>query len=117
MLSHDSVGGFLSHSGWSCVVEAVQFGKSLILLSFLAETGLNCRVLKEKKMAYLIPRDEQDGLFTRDSVVSGLLLLGPVCIAIVLYNIMLGQLNLLRRKFYFPRSLVARKDIIMFSLN
>ncbi|THG08444.1 hypothetical protein TEA_023507 [Camellia sinensis var. sinensis] len=48
--------------------EAIQFGKSLILLSFLAETGLNCRVLKEKKMAYLIPRDEQDGSLTRDSV-------------------------------------------------
>ncbi|THG02551.1 UDP-glycosyltransferase 91A1-like [Camellia sinensis] len=72
ILSHDSVGGFLSHSGWSSVIEAIQFEKSLILLSFLADTGLIARLLEEKKMAYLIPRDEQDGSFTRDSVADSL---------------------------------------------
>ncbi|XP_057497131.1 UDP-glycosyltransferase 91A1-like [Actinidia eriantha] len=68
ILSHDSVGGFLSHSAWSSVVEAIRFEKPLILLTFLAEQGLNARVLEEKKMGYSIPRDDQDGSFTRDSV-------------------------------------------------
>ncbi|KAL7230564.1 hypothetical protein ACSBR2_008938 [Camellia fascicularis] len=72
ILSHDSVGGFLSHSGWSSVIEAIQFEKSLILLSFLADTGLIAGLLEEKKMAYLILRDEQDGSFTRDSVAESL---------------------------------------------
>ncbi|KAL6959517.1 hypothetical protein U1Q18_039670 [Sarracenia purpurea var. burkii] len=72
ILSHDSVGGFLTHSGWSSVVEAIQFEKPLILLTYLAEQGLNSRLLEEKKMAYSIPRDYQDGSFTRDSVAESL---------------------------------------------
>ncbi|THG13090.1 UDP-glycosyltransferase 91A1-like [Camellia sinensis] len=72
ILSHDSVGGFLSHSGLSSVVEALQFGKSLILLPFMADTGLIARHLEEKKMACLVPRDERDGSFTRNSVADSL---------------------------------------------
>ncbi|KAL6959518.1 hypothetical protein U1Q18_039671 [Sarracenia purpurea var. burkii] len=72
ILSHDSVGGVLSHSAWSSVVEAIQFEKPLILLTFLAEQGQNARLLEEKKMAYSIPRDYQNGSFTRDSVAESL---------------------------------------------
>ncbi|KAK2977861.1 hypothetical protein RJ640_003912 [Escallonia rubra] len=72
ILSHDSVGGFLSHSGWSSVVEAVVLERALILLTFGADQGLNARLLEEKKMAYSIPRDERDGSFTRDSVAESL---------------------------------------------
>ncbi|KAA8546690.1 hypothetical protein F0562_003079 [Nyssa sinensis] len=72
ILSHDSVGGFLTHSGWGSVVEGLQFERALILLTFLAEQGLNARVLEEKKMAYPIPRDDRDGSFTRDSVADSL---------------------------------------------
>ncbi|KAH0714147.1 hypothetical protein KY284_007052 [Solanum tuberosum] len=72
ILSHDSVGVFLTHSGWSSVVEAIQFEKSLVLLTFLADQGLNARLLEEKKMAYSIPRDDRDGSFTRDSVAESL---------------------------------------------
>ncbi|XP_038702188.1 UDP-glycosyltransferase 91A1-like [Tripterygium wilfordii] len=68
ILSHDSVGGFLTHSGWTSVVEAIQFEKALILLAFLAEQGINARILEEKKIGYLIPRNERDGSFTRESV-------------------------------------------------
>jgi hypothetical protein len=72
ILAHDSVGGFLTHSGWSSVVEALQHERALILLSFLAEQGLNSRVFEEKNIGYPIPRDEFDGLFTRDSVAESL---------------------------------------------
>ncbi|CAK9150917.1 unnamed protein product [Ilex paraguariensis] len=72
ILSHDSVGGFLTHSGWSSVVEAIQFERALILLTFLADQGLNARVLEEKKMAYSIPRNETDGSFTRNTVAESL---------------------------------------------
>ncbi|KAJ6713236.1 GLYCOSYLTRANSFERASE [Salix purpurea] len=72
ILAHDSVGGFLTHSGLSSVVEALQHGRALILLSFLAEQGLNSRVFEEKKIGYPIPRDEFDGSFTRDSVAESL---------------------------------------------
>ncbi|THF99724.1 hypothetical protein TEA_001126 [Camellia sinensis var. sinensis] len=72
ILSHDLVGGFLSHSRLSSVVEAIQFTKPLILLSSLADTGLIARLLEEKRTAYLILREEQDGSFTRDSVADSL---------------------------------------------
>lgn len=72
ILSHESVGGFLTHSGWSSVVEAIMFERALILLTFLADQGLNARVLEEKKMGYSIPRNDRDGTFTKDSVAESL---------------------------------------------
>ncbi|XP_061375004.1 UDP-glycosyltransferase 91A1-like [Gastrolobium bilobum] len=68
ILSHEGVGGFLTHSGWTSVVEAVKNDKPLILLTFLSDQGINARVLEEKKMGYSVPRDERDGSFTSDSV-------------------------------------------------
>ncbi|KAH0711393.1 hypothetical protein KY289_007352 [Solanum tuberosum] len=49
ILSHDSVGGILTHSRWSSVVETIQFEKPLVLLTFLADQGLNARLLEEKE--------------------------------------------------------------------
>ncbi|CAN4114820.1 unnamed protein product [Withania somnifera] len=72
ILNHDSIGGFLTHSGWSSVVEAIQFEKPMVLLTFLSDQGLNARLLEEKMVAYSIPRDDQDGSFTRDSVAESL---------------------------------------------
>ena len=37
---------------------------------FLADHGLNSRVLEVKKMGYSIPKDEQDGSFTSDAVAN-----------------------------------------------
>ncbi|XP_027367433.1 UDP-glycosyltransferase 91A1-like [Abrus precatorius] len=68
ILGHVAVGGFLSHAGWTSVVEAVQTEKPLVLLPFLADQGLNARMLEEKKMGYTVPRNERDGSFTSDSV-------------------------------------------------
>ncbi|XP_017970571.1 PREDICTED: UDP-glycosyltransferase 91A1 [Theobroma cacao] len=72
ILAHDSIGGFLTHTGWSSVVEALQFQRPLILFTFLADQGINARLLEEKKIGYSIPRKEQDGSFTRNSVAESL---------------------------------------------
>ncbi|WVZ25787.1 hypothetical protein V8G54_004331 [Vigna mungo] len=72
ILEHVAVGGFLTHSGWTSVVEAVQNEKPLVLLTFLADQGINARVLEEKKMGYPVPRDERDGSFSSDSVADSL---------------------------------------------
>ncbi|CAM8893992.1 unnamed protein product [Rhodiola kirilowii] len=72
ILSHKSIGGFLSHSGWSSVVEALQFSKALVLVTFLADQGINARVLEEKMIGYSIPRRENDGWFGRESVADSL---------------------------------------------
>lgn len=68
ILSHESVGGLLIHSGTSSVVEGLQLGKPLVLLPFVIDQGLIASYLVEKKMAFMVPRDELDGSFTPESV-------------------------------------------------
>ncbi|KAI3813837.1 hypothetical protein L1987_18572 [Smallanthus sonchifolius] len=72
ILSHDSVGVLLIHSGMSSVVEGFQLGKPLVLLPFTADQGLIASYLVEKKMAYMIDRGDVDGSFTPESVAESL---------------------------------------------
>ncbi|KAI8540891.1 hypothetical protein RHMOL_Rhmol08G0020500 [Rhododendron molle] len=72
ILSHNSVGGFLTHAGWGSIVDGIQFGRGLIVLPFLSDQGINARILEEKKLGYSIPRDERDGSFDRESVAESL---------------------------------------------
>ncbi|KAF8406104.1 hypothetical protein HHK36_008184 [Tetracentron sinense] len=72
ILGHPSVGVFLTHCGWSWVIEAIAFGCPLVLLPLYVDQGLNCRGFEEKKMGLEIARDERDGSFTRESVAESL---------------------------------------------
>ena len=46
--------------------------KPEFLLMFLEDQGLNTKLLEEKKMRYLIPRDELDGSLTSDAVIDSI---------------------------------------------
>nr|AFJ53032.1 UDP-glycosyltransferase 1 [Linum usitatissimum] len=72
ILGHESVGCMFCHSGWSSVVEALQFGRPLVLLTFYADQGLNSKLLQEKGLGYLVPRNDDDGRFRRESVAESL---------------------------------------------
>ncbi|CAK9159937.1 unnamed protein product [Ilex paraguariensis] len=74
ILSHDSIGGFLTHCGCSSTVEGLMFGHPLIMLPFFVGQGLNALVLVEKKVGIQIQRNEEDGSFTRNSVAESLIL-------------------------------------------
>ncbi|KFK32801.1 hypothetical protein AALP_AA6G289900 [Arabis alpina] len=71
-LSHDSIGLVLTHPGWGTIIEAVRFGKPMVMLVFVCDQGLNARVIEEKKIGYMIPREEKEGLFTKESVAKSL---------------------------------------------
>jgi hypothetical protein len=63
----------LTHCGWSSVIEALGFGQVLILFSGgSSDQGLTTRLLHGKRVGLEIPRNNQDGLFTSDSVAKSI---------------------------------------------
>ncbi|XP_041016393.1 putative UDP-rhamnose:rhamnosyltransferase 1 [Juglans microcarpa x Juglans regia] len=72
ILGHDSVGGYFTHCGWSSVTEAFQFGRPLIMLPIFGDQVLNAKLLEEMQTGADVPRNEQDGSFSRESVAKTL---------------------------------------------
>ncbi|XP_031255705.1 UDP-glycosyltransferase 91C1-like [Pistacia vera] len=71
ILAHSSVGGFLTHSGWSSVIEALGLGRPLIMLTGGSDTGLVARMM-HGRVGLEIDRDEGDGSFTSESVATSI---------------------------------------------
>lgn len=72
ILSHSSVGGFLSHGGWNSAMEALSFGLPLILLPIRFDHGLNARqIAMELKAGIEIERGD-DGSFSGENTCTAL---------------------------------------------
>ena len=71
-MAHESVGFFFTHCGYSSIIEALSFRLALIMLPYTTDQGLIARVFEEKKVGIGVPRDEEDGSFTKNSVAQSL---------------------------------------------
>ncbi|VAI91126.1 unnamed protein product [Triticum turgidum subsp. durum] len=71
VLAHDSVGAFLTHCGWSSVIEAMQYGRPLVMLPFFGDQGPIARLMEGRKVGLPVPRNGKDGSsFEREGVGS-----------------------------------------------
>jgi len=62
ILSHESVGGFVTHCGWNSVLEAVWEGVPMVAWPLYAEQKLNKVVLEEEMKVGLSVKGNKEGL-------------------------------------------------------
>ncbi|XP_058736704.1 hydroquinone glucosyltransferase-like [Vicia villosa] len=79
ILSHGSVGGFLTHCGWNSVLESIVWGVPMIVWPLFAEQKMNAVLLCDQVKVAMRLKFREDGLVGRDEiakVVQGLMLDG-----------------------------------------
>ncbi|KAK1604383.1 hypothetical protein QYE76_028056 [Lolium multiflorum] len=68
ILAHGAVGAFLTHCGCSSIIEGLLFGHPLVMLPMLGDQGPNARLMEARKVGVQVPRNEDDGSFSREDV-------------------------------------------------
>ncbi|KAL1827971.1 hypothetical protein ACET3Z_006383 [Daucus carota] len=67
ILHHSSTGGFISHCGWSSIMESMMFGVPVIAMPMHIDQPFNTVVVKEVGVGQEVERDE-DGRFRREEI-------------------------------------------------
>ncbi|KAI3706031.1 hypothetical protein L1987_76284 [Smallanthus sonchifolius] len=69
ILRHKNIGGFVSHCGWSSVMEAIKFGVPIIAMPMHLDQPVNCGLVVKAGVALEVVRDD-NGLLLRERVAS-----------------------------------------------
>ncbi|KEH18691.1 putative hydroquinone glucosyltransferase [Medicago truncatula] len=70
VLSHISIGGFVSHCGWNSTLESVVNGVPLIAWPLYAEQKMNAVLLSENVKVAIRPKVGENGLVQREEIAS-----------------------------------------------
>ncbi|KAL2554775.1 UDP-glycosyltransferase 91B1 [Forsythia ovata] len=62
ILAHSSVGGFMSHCGWSSVLESIHFGVPVVALPMHLDQPLNARFVAEMGLGEEVVRKKEENL-------------------------------------------------------
>ena len=68
VLSHESVGGFVTHCGWNSVLEAISVGVPMVAWPLYAEQRLNRVFLVEEMKVALASKEMEDGLVSAEEL-------------------------------------------------
>lgn len=68
ILKHRSTGGFLSHCGWSSVMESINFDVPIIAAPMQLDQPLNARLVELLGVGVVVERDDHDGHLRREEV-------------------------------------------------
>ena len=73
ILGHGSIGGFLSHCGWSSTLESVVNGVPLIAWPLFADERMNAKLLTDVLKVVVRPKvDDETGIIKREEVAKAL---------------------------------------------
>ncbi|KAK7395583.1 hypothetical protein VNO78_16145 [Psophocarpus tetragonolobus] len=70
VLSHNSVGGFLSHCGWNSILESVKEGVPLITWPLFAEQKMNAVILADELKVALRPKVNDNGIVEKGEIAN-----------------------------------------------
>ena len=62
ILLHSSIGGFVSHCGWSSVMEAMKYGNPIIAIPMHIDQPVNARLVEEIGVGVEVVRDKNGKL-------------------------------------------------------
>lgn len=70
VLKHKSTGGFLTHCGWNSILEAMVYGKPMIVWPLFAEQRMNAVMLTEQFKVGVRPKggENKNGIVVREEV-------------------------------------------------
>nr|WES12281.1 glycosyltransferase GT1 [Platycodon grandiflorus] len=69
ILKHSSTGGFVSHCGWSSIMESMKLGIPIIAMPMQLDQPFNARLLEEFGVAMEVVR-EKDGTLRREEIAN-----------------------------------------------
>ncbi|KAF2323278.1 hypothetical protein GH714_034438 [Hevea brasiliensis] len=67
ILRHSSIGGFVSHCGWSSIMESMKFGVPIIAMPMNLDQPVNSRIVEDAGVGIEVRRNKSGELERRDS--------------------------------------------------